>query len=360
MTKVIFIGDPHFQISNIQEVNIFLERITALCEQTKPDIIVIAGDTLHTHERLHTVPLNKAYDLVNRMRTIAPTYVLVGNHDYQNNSQFLSDNHWLSGMKEWSNTYIVDRVLSLMINNQKFIFVPYVSPQRFEEALNTIDDYWRDANCIFCHQEFFGCKMGHIISTQGDKWDLSYPEIISGHIHSNQSPQKNIYYPGSAMQIAFGESEQNIIPILTFNDDLTYDKEEIDLKLPRKRIIYMDIDSVVDYVIPVEDEIEEHLRDKIKITVTGLYDEFKAFKKTNKYKEIINYGIKIVFKPKIETDDENSKDSNENADKLQNNIYNFNSILTDLIMDQKNPYLIQAYDLIVNNNKMQMDDIMFL
>ena len=58
--------------------------------------------------------------------------------------------------------------------------------------------------------------MGAIISVEGDKWSLKFPNVISGHIHERQIPQKNIYYPGSAMQHAFGESKKNIIAHLNF------------------------------------------------------------------------------------------------------------------------------------------------
>ena len=110
-TSVLFIGDPHFQVSNIPEVELFMEKIINLATEKQPDIIVIAGDILHTHERLHTIALNKAYELVDNMRKITKTYVLVGNHDYIQNQQFLTDNHWMNAMKEWKNTVIVDQVL---------------------------------------------------------------------------------------------------------------------------------------------------------------------------------------------------------------------------------------------------------
>ncbi len=49
------------------------------------------------------------------------------------------------------------------------------------------------------------------------KWDHSFPLVISGHIHSEQRPQKNIFYPGSVIQHAFGESEDNGLLLLIFN-----------------------------------------------------------------------------------------------------------------------------------------------
>ncbi len=59
--------------------------------------------------------------------------------------------------------------------------------------------------------------MGAIESIEGDKWDHSFPLVISGHIHSEQRPQKNIFYPGSVIQHAFGESEDNGLLLLIFN-----------------------------------------------------------------------------------------------------------------------------------------------
>lgn len=334
MVSILFIGDPHFQVSNIPEVNMFIEKITKLAEDKAPDLICIGGDILHTHERLHTTPLNKAYQLVDNMRRISKTYVLVGNHDYTNNQQYLTDNHWMNGMKDWKNVVIVDKVVTETINDNLFVFAPYVYPGRFIEALNTLEMAdWKDARCIFAHQEFFGCKMGAIVSIEGDKWDLKYPNVVSGHIHSRQSPQKNVYYPGSSMQHAFGESTKNIIAYLNFREiDREYELEEVNLNLPRKRIVYMDMDNIEDYKVP-------ETKDKIKVTITGVYDEFKAFKKTQKYKKLIKDGAKVVFKVK-------------NMDVLEEKVdgkkLEFSSILHSIVNSSKNDYLFQAYELVMN------------
>ena len=350
-TTVLFIGDPHFQIGNIPEVELFIERIEALAKEKQPDIICIGGDLLHTHERLHTTALNKAYDLVERMRNITLTYVLVGNHDQINASQFLTDGHWMNGMKEWDNVVVVDNVKILEINDEKFIFVPYVPPGRFQEALNTLQDDWKDASCIFAHQEFYGCKMGAIVSVEGDRWPLDYPHIVSGHIHSRQIPQENVYYTGSAMQHAFGESEKNIIAYLTFDGDDGYEREEIDLCLPRKKIVYKDVEDMDDYNIP-------ETEDKIKVTVSGVYEQFKAFKNTKKYKDMINDGVKVVFKQKrLEKHKGENKDGEENNELDDTD---FKMILSNLVVEQKNSYLLQDFEFVVNNKEIDSEDILFL
>ena len=348
MTSIIFIGDPHFKVDNIPEVEMFIDRIEQLCKNKQPDLICVGGDLLHTHERLHTLPLNKAYELIDRLRKISLTYVLVGNHDMIGNQQFLNTNHWMNGMKEWDNVVIVDKVEKYEINSLQFVFVPYVPPQRFEEALNTIGDDWKKSNCIFAHQEFEGCKMGAIVSSDGDKWNKNYPNVVSGHIHSRQQPQENIYYSGSAMQHAFGESEKNIIACLKWTDNKTnYELDEIDLKLPRKRIIYTDISSI--------DNIDvSNSEDKIKISVSGQHEEFKAFKKTKKYKELVKEGKKIIFKPTRKQVKE-AKDIKELINETD-----FKNILNTLVYSEKNNFLYELYELVINGKKVNREDILFI
>lgn len=336
MISCLFIGDPHFKVDNIPEVDIFLEKLEKLIQERKPDFICVAGDILHTHERLHTIPLNKAYEFIQMLRKYAKTYVLVGNHDYCNNSQFLSVSHWMNGMKEWEDVVIVDKVESFEENDKTFVFVPYVPPGRFIEALNSTETDWTTATCIFAHQEFYGCKMGAIVSVEGDKWSEDFPLVVSGHIHSKQRPQENVYYSGSAMQHAFGESEKNILAFIRYGDEFEggYDLEEVDLCLPRKRMIYADVSKMEELTIKPS-------QDKIKVVVSGVYEEFKAFKKTKKYKETIKKGIRVVFKPKRADIKKEEIEAVNNAD--------FSQILHGLIQKEKNKHLEDAYEFIVNN-----------
>jgi DNA repair exonuclease SbcCD nuclease subunit len=355
--KVIAIGDQHFQVSNIPEVDLFIEKITELVARFKPDFIVLLGDLLHEHERINTVPLNRAYTLIDNLRKISRLYVLVGNHDMQNNSVFLTDSHWLNALKEWENVIVVDAVIEEVINDVKFIFSPYVFAGRFYEALNTIGDNWKDASCIFAHQEFFGCKMGAFNSIDGDKWETTYPNVISGHIHLNQRPQKNIYYPGSSLQVAFGETSKNIIACVMFtSENNEYELEEVELDLPKKHIIYTDIEDIEKVKIP-EHTDENKLQDKVKVSISGVYEDFKSFKKTKKYKDLVSKGVKVIFKPK-RSEIKNGKENIKSA--LDKNPNDFNEIIHIIIQDQKNPYLLEAYELVLNSKEINPDDVLYL
>ncbi len=334
----IIIGDPHFQVTNIPEVNEFIDIIEKRIIEKNPDFIVVLGDVLHTHERIHSIPLNKAYEFFDKLRKITKTYILVGNHDMQSNQNFLEPNHWMNGLKEWDNIVIVDTVIYEHILGHDFVFCPYVPVGRFEEALNTCRSFdWKQSKCIFAHQEFYGCKMGAITSVLGDQWNENYPNVISGHIHSKQT-LKNIYYCGSSMQIAFGESSENIIPYVTFNFSTNYDLEELNLHLPRKKIVYVDIDDIDKFT-----NKNNNKNDKIKLTVSGSYEEFKVLKKTQKYKELIQEGVKIAFKPTIVEKEYDTYGNNNN--KLGSNT-DFLTILHSLVEEKKDDDIHKMYALI--------------
>lgn len=343
--KVLFIGDPHFQITNLPEVNVFIPEMKKMAIESNPDVIIIAGDLLHTHERLHTTVLNKAYEFVRILRDIAPTYILVGNHDYISNTQFLTDSHWMNSMKEWADVEIVDTVREVGIKGSKFVLVPYVYPGRFKEALNTIGDGWVKADCIFAHQEFKGCKMGAIVSEVGDQWDTSDPFVVSGHIHSKQRPQSNIYYPGTPMQIAFGESEDNIVPLLTFREGEVPDISETALEIPGKKIVYMDTNDLNKFELGSGD-------DKVRITLSGDHNEFKSIKKTKKYKELIDQGVKIVFKMTKTTQEIPGVTDIKDTD--------FSDILSTMVFNESDVFLLQAFDKVVHGKITDRDDIFFL
>ena len=341
-STILFIGDPHFQVSACEDVERFIIAVSELAEERLPDLIIIAGDILHNHERIHTTALNMAYSMVDRLRVIAHVMILVGNHDYCSNSQFLTDKHWMNAMKKWSNVTIVDTVVRKTVGDSIIVCVPYVPPGRFEDALDTQPGGWRDADVIFAHSEFKGCKMGAIISIEGDNWPLDNPSVVSGHIHDRQTPQPNVYYPGSAMQNAFGESGHKVIPILTMNpdSDLAYDLEEVDLRLPGKKTVYMTADDIEGYVVP-------ETNDRLKVSVSGDYSDFKALKKSKKYKELVERGVKVVFKPtKAEVlggDDVPLPPVVESAA--------FITILDGLINAERDPILHSAYSMVVHSRE---------
>jgi DNA repair exonuclease SbcCD nuclease subunit len=294
-TKVLFVGDPHFKIKNVEYIPLFTSKVTTIAESNNIDFVVIAGDLLDNHDKLDVEPFNLALNFINLLSQKNKVFVLVGNHDYKNNQQFLSNHHWMNALKKWNNVTIVDDIVEHEVKQSKFLFVPYVPPGRFIEAVETkmlLKDVVNSIKSIFAHQEFYGCKMGPIESKQGDKWDEKWPMVVSGHIHDKQWSQQNIYYPGSAMQHAFGQSSENTISLITFSDQ-SMNYEEIDLEMPKLTIKYLTTSEIMK---PLKFKNKEFR--KYKIVLQGTHEEFKNFKKNSRYKQLLDEGFKITFKIK--------------------------------------------------------------
>ena len=69
--QIVAIGDTHFKVDNMNIVDKLIEEIVSKLTLLKPDLIVLLGDILHDHERLHTLALNRALDFINKLRNIS-------------------------------------------------------------------------------------------------------------------------------------------------------------------------------------------------------------------------------------------------------------------------------------------------
>jgi predicted phosphodiesterase len=340
--KFLFIGDVHIKTDNSEEIDILLFEIQRIAKEYTFDYIIVGGDVMHYHERLFTQCLNKSINFLKSLTDISYTYVLVGNHDYINNSEFLTQNHWMNSIKNWKNLKIVDDV----IEEKEFMLCPYVYPGRFIEALETKTKDWGDKKIIFAHQEFKGCKMGAIVSIDGDCWNEDYPYVISGHIHDNQKIGDNIYYPGSPLQHAFGDSDTRVLCLISIDDSDILDNPkiidiiDIPLNVPKKRIIKANLSNIKD-ILNTKENKEQKKQDNIKIKLDVTNEEFKLFKETKEYKELINKGIKIqINKKKIEKKDE--------ADEKKDVENDFISLLESMIKNDE-PMVKNLYDEIILN-----------
>jgi DNA repair exonuclease SbcCD nuclease subunit len=319
--KVLFIGDPHIKLDNLDLIDKFIVFLKGLITDKSIDIVIVGGDLMHYHERLHTLALNKSIEFCVALSSITKTYVLVGNHDMINNQQFLNENHWMNCMKGLNdNLIVVDKPTLIEQHNNTFILVPYTYTGRFKEALNTLEFNYMAADIIFAHQEFKGCKMGAIVSEHGDVWELNEPMVISGHIHDYQKPQPNIFYTGAPLQHSFGDRDENIVLIIDINDG-KYTFEEVDTGLSTKKILYTSLDKIKS--IKIDKDVDT------KITIECTNEEFKTFKKTQKYKELTSEGVKIVCKSKV------TIDVNEKLE-ISKDLSSFEEILKRLVLETEN------------------------
>lgn len=296
--KLLAIGDPHFTIKNQHDTSALEKGISQLIDEQQPEIVVVMGDILDQHEKLHVDPFVRSISFVKTLRMHVTKYgghliILIGNHDRPNNSDFLSGKHPLVGMSDSDNFTIVDTVKVVSIENINLVCVPYVPPGRFQEALDTIEIPENDV-LILAHQEFIGAKMGAVVSMAGDEWGLDRPPVISGHVHDHQRLQENILYVGTPYQKTYSESANRTVSLFDLSGEITHTvlDTETRIRVPgvvKKHIIRINADMLTDFDLPEED-------DYYKIYISGTTQELAAVKKHPRYGEL-NRMINVDIKP---------------------------------------------------------------
>lgn len=323
---ILVFGDLHFKIDNVEESKIFRKRTQALLDAEKDiDMIVLLGDILHYHEKLHCAPMNEfTYFLQVLLSINVPIIILVGNHDMINHKQFLTTEHWMNILKSHENIMVVDTPYHQTYQktyHQKLelYFCPYVPVGRFKEALDELKDdtiySQNEDHLVFAHQEFYGCKMGAIESESGDKWDENWSSVISGHIHDSQWVGTNVFYTGSAMQSGYSNHISKIYLLhMDHEKQFNIQKEGIEIDKESKKITERIWCRRMIFRVPKKitktetvQTLKHHFNEimsmatsnEIKIQLKCTIEEFKAFKSSKQYKEIMSKNIKLSHKPEL-------------------------------------------------------------
>lgn len=265
MVSILVIGDPHFKVGNVKEMKQFVQISLKYATEVKPDLIVCLGDVLDRHANIHVEPKMMAEDYIEECSKIAPTIVIIGNHDRKDNFDFLTTIHPFNPLKKWPNVDIVDQGLVKKVKSFIFAFIPYVPAGRFQEAYDKIVGNTKP-DLIFAHQEFSGCVMNSLVSKEGDNWGRDLPFVISGHIHQKQELD-NVLYVGTPIQHEFGDDTNKGLHLVKLTDN---EMEIIFKKLNVCRKICQTIKAseIYDFVPPENCEL--------KLTITGTAAEIKA------------------------------------------------------------------------------------
>jgi DNA repair exonuclease SbcCD nuclease subunit len=299
--KILAIGDPHFRTKYIRTIEQFTQQTIELIKTTAPDLVVVLGDTLHHHERTDSECHVRAVKWFLAISKITRLVVLIGNHDRRNNSDFQTEYHFFTALKDHPNIWVVDHALDLKLvigeERVRLVFVPYVPPGRFREALNTLEVSVEDRRplVIFAHQEFKGSKMGAIVSQIGDEWSTKAPLVISGHLHEYQVPQENMFYCGTPFQTTYAESNDKGVYIFTWRDLVSKPEiKRVKLNLRVKRSVTIAPSEVKDFKLPDENV-------DLRVIISGKQEEVEAVKETVKYQELKKAkNVAVILRPQLE------------------------------------------------------------
>jgi len=283
--KILVVGDLHFREGDLILPKLFTSKIAKILGSSSYSCCVLLGDVFHNFETAKQPAVAAVTELFEVITECCPLFVLVGNHDYINGSQFMTKNHMLLPFDHWENVRIIDKPTVVKMTNCRILFVPYVPKGQFLEALEDVKG-WNSVDMIFAHQEFQGCQMGGHVSDNGDCWSPKFPPIISGHAHIKHKVGNNINYPGTPYDIGYGESSNRYVCELMFSDN-TYTINYINTKLPRKKTVRLNVDDAKEWY--------PEGNDLYQLKILGSKECYSSFSASSHAKDLRVAGVKIAY-----------------------------------------------------------------
>lgn len=290
---MLYIGDPHLRINNLEQGFTFLRWVEEMTLLHKPDVVCNLGDTFHNHAVLRSELMKEFRDHVNTVVADGTEYwYVLGNHDQYKPKD--NKYHALQPFEGLKGLTIFDKTTKLPQHN--ITVVPYV--QKFE-------DFPLDATgLVITHNTFIGADYGFKREDCGINADKSNADlIISGHIHKRQSFGK-VIYPGTPYAHNANDVDQTK-GLLLFNTT-TFEQTFIESPFPKWRSLEFEISPTLD-IASLHAALEQSLDsiNKWILKVTGPKAELSAYFKSKKYFKLIQ-GKNVIVKT-TPTDSEKQK-----------------------------------------------------
>lgn len=230
MSKIFLIGDTHIGLgypnSTEKWTKVHKEYfgdflIPMLKREVRPgDIIIHLGDLFDNRNIIPINLLNYGMDVIEQLSKIAPTHIIIGNHDLWSKST--SEINSIRPFRYMPNVFVYDKATKIEYNGLNLLMMPYVESRT--EQIKQISEN-RDCHYLFCHSDLNGAKM-HLTSTghkNPDKIDVAefskFRKVYSGHIHIRQD-SKNFTFVGSTFQMDRNDAgDQKGIYVLDTDDE---------------------------------------------------------------------------------------------------------------------------------------------
>ncbi|MCS7175302.1 metallophosphoesterase family protein [Pseudothermotoga sp.] len=210
-------------IDRLEELRASLFYLVKVAEEERVDLVLIVGDVLHSRVSPRIDALDLLSEVISRFSSIAPTFLLFGNHDWQ-------------GLSCWKNfqlknVHIVERPKKIELNEAVLFFLPYTDYQKLlgsakdpiaamREFLDSYVIEFRNqiepskTNILVAHAMVEGCfESERENAIQYELKRNSFPSgfdyVALGHVHNQllllQSPVA--WYCGSPIALDFGEEK---------------------------------------------------------------------------------------------------------------------------------------------------------
>jgi DNA repair exonuclease SbcCD nuclease subunit len=295
MNRAIIVGDPHITVSNLAESDKLLSFIQLSAVDKGADSIIFMGDQFHTHSliRVEVQQFWKRWlDILSSKFTI---YALVGNHDMKMVLGQRKEENAMDVFKSIRRVHIIDEPVVI----DGIGMCPYIiDHHNFKEHVKHLD-----SKILFAHQTFLGATFdnGFYAPEAVDIQELPFDQIISGHIHEEQTIGK-CHYVGTPKWDGLSDANKDKgIWVFDFKDGIISNKEFISSKAV--------LQPIVKHVVNEGEDVPKITdNERVYLELRGSAAWITKLKK--KYKGIANIKSVYLKDDKVTIDRESVMDIN--------------------------------------------------
>ena len=245
--KIVHLSDLHIRNYKFyREFDETLDNLFESLQEISPDLIVFCGDLFHTKNYVSGEAISLARKFLNGISSIAPTKVILGNHDVNaNNLVRTSPVVPICGMIDNVELYFGSGMYEYLDGDVPLNFVVYsvIDAEKFDVKTG---DFKKDMVNIglghFCvggsHNSYgFVFENNNSVLTKANTESFKHLDyIMLGDIHQQQQLDKagKSRYAGAMLQNNFGESPESGFLVWDIHGKDDFDVEFIELDSPLK------------------------------------------------------------------------------------------------------------------------------
>ena len=235
--KIAHIADTHIKnLKYHEDYRACFEQMYEILREQKVDYIVHCGDIAHTKTQISPEFVEMASDFFSSLASIAPTYIILGNHD--------------GNLKNSSRQDAITPIIQALDNSQIHLLKnageTVVNDDLTLNVLSVFDrDNWVDPsdpdkiNIALYHGAISNCQTDAGWTMEHGEDNLAIFEefdfAMLGDIHKRQflDKEQRVYYAGSTIQQNHGEEDDKGFSVWTINSKNDWNIEHFTLQNPR-------------------------------------------------------------------------------------------------------------------------------
>jgi DNA repair exonuclease SbcCD ATPase subunit/predicted phosphodiesterase len=235
--KIAHIADTHIKnLKYHEDYRNCFGQMYEILRQQEVDYIVHCGDIAHTKTQISPEFVEMASDFFSSLASIAPTYIILGNHD----------GNLKNSSRQDAITPIVQAIDDPAIHLLKNAGEIVVNDELTLNVLSVFDrDNWVDPsdpdkiNIALYHGAISNCQTDAGWTMEHGEDNLSIFEefdfAMLGDIHKRQflDKERRVYYAGSTIQQNHGEEDDKGFSVWTINSKNDWEIEHFTLQNPR-------------------------------------------------------------------------------------------------------------------------------